>query len=184
MLPGHPDVQGETGVIDLARRRMMMTMQERSGGESLSQELRVIGGTSYVKTDGEWLSMSFGLAETGTADPGSYLDFLQGVSDDVRVDGHDILRGDATTRYRATVSLDRALTRAGGATARQTALRRVVEQLGHINIPVTVWVDGSGRLRRCGCRSISPRSRPASGRRRAPIRRWTRRSSSATSAPR
>jgi hypothetical protein len=136
-----------TGVIDLARRRMMMTMQERSGGESLSQELRVVGGTAYVKVDGEWLSMSFGLAETGTADPSSYLDFLQGVSDVVRVDGHDILRGDATTRYRATLNLDRALTR-GGTTARQSALRRVIDQLGHINIPVTVWVDDSGRLRK------------------------------------
>ena len=135
-----------TGVIDLARRRMMMTMQERSGNESLSEELRVIDGTAYVKVDGQWLSMSFGLAETGTADPSSYLDFLQGVSDDVRVDGHDVLRGDATTRYRATVSLDRALTR--GAAARQTELRRAAGQLGHINIPVTVWVDGSGRMRK------------------------------------
>ena len=124
MLPRHPEAQGETA-------------GDRYRG----------GGTAYVKIDGEWLSTSFGLAETGTADPSSYLDFLQGVSEVVRVDGHDILRGVATTRYRATVNLDRALTR-GGTTARQSALRRVVDQLGHINIPVTVWVDDSGRLRK------------------------------------
>jgi hypothetical protein len=135
-----------TGVIDLARRRMMMTTQERSGKESLSQELRVIDGTAYVTVDGQWLSMSFGLAETGTADPSSYLDFLAGVSDVVRVDGHDTLRGDATTRYRATVNLDRALAR--GATANRSALGRAVDQLGHLDIPVTVWVDAGGRLRK------------------------------------
>jgi hypothetical protein len=65
----------------------------------------------------------------------------------VRVEGHDILRGDETTRYGATVDLAQALKRTTTPSG-QVQLRHVLAQLGTLKIPVSVWIDGPGRLRK------------------------------------
>jgi hypothetical protein len=63
-------------------------------------------------------------------DPSRALGYLRSVSDDVRSEGSDHVRGDKATHYRATVDLGRA----GGPE-------------GYL-LHLEVWVDESGRVRR------------------------------------
>ena len=135
------------GFIDLTSRRLLMTLRNAGAGPSISIETRVVGGTAYVKTGDGWTSQPLGSTAADTPMPGNYLDYLQGVSGDVRVVGHETLRGDDTTRYAATLDLDRALTRIHDA-ARRTVVKRALSALGVPKFPVRVWIDGEGRLRK------------------------------------
>lgn len=63
-------------------------------------------------------------------DPSRALGYLRSVADDVRSEGGDRVRGYKATQYRATVDLSRA----GGPE-------------GHL-LPLEVWVDEPGRVRR------------------------------------
>jgi type IV pilus assembly protein PilA len=139
-----------SGVIDLTRARMTMAAHIVGSGETSEVEMRIVDRMAYVHAAGVWESIS--LARTGAADllpdPTSYIDFLQGAADDVHVVGHDTLRGDATTHYRATLDLARALARTGDAPASRTVIRAAIALLGTRPIPVSVWVDGLGRLRK------------------------------------
>jgi hypothetical protein len=84
---------------------------------------------------------------TSTA-PGSMLEQLRGVGD-VKVVGTDTLRGVATTRFRATVDLHKAI--ALLPPARRAQMQPAVDQLlqtGQSSVPVEAWVDRERRLRR------------------------------------
>jgi hypothetical protein len=135
------------GVIDMVRERLQMTLHVSDATDDESVEMRVIDGTLYAKEGTTWESGSLAGSEMQTPNPGGYLDYLRGIAPDVRIEGHDILRGDETTRYGATVDLAQALKRAATALG-QAQLRHVLAQLGTLKIPVTVWVDGLGRLRK------------------------------------
>ena len=137
-----------SGVIDMSNQRMSMTMHE--GNPPISIEMRVIGRTAYTKVNGQWTSVSLGTAGAATAepDPASYLAFLQGVSDDVHIDGHETLRGDETTRYAGTIDLDRAIARQKLSAEQHAVISRAVELFGDLQIPTKVWVDLKGRLRK------------------------------------
>ena len=135
------------GVIDMVRERLAMTLHVSDATDDASIEMRVVNGMLYAKEGTTWESGSLAGSEVQSPNPGSYLDYLRGVAPAVRVEGHDVLRGDDTTRYGATVDLARALKRtvtAGG----QARLRHVLAQLGTLKIPVTVWIDGLGRVRK------------------------------------
>lgn len=87
-----------------------------------------------------------GLRELGDNDPTTALNFLRGVSEEVDEVGEERLRGVETTRYRAVVDLTEA--------ARETpegldaGIARFMERLGTSALPVDVWVDREGRLRK------------------------------------
>ena len=124
------------GVIDLVRQQLTMSFRGQSNGDDVSLEVRVVGHTSYVKSGETWTSTPINATDAGTPDPNSYLDYLQGISGDVRVAGHETLRGDDTTRYAATVDLDRALARARNAAQRVRA-RHAVDLFGDVKMPAT-----------------------------------------------
>ena len=84
------------------------------------------------------------------SDPRRTLDYLRVVSGEIRTVGQERVRGVSTTHYRAAVDLrkypdvvpdeQRELVR--------KATEKLVEQLGVGAMPVDVWVDGDGLVRR------------------------------------
>jgi hypothetical protein len=138
-----------TGVMDLVKRSLDMTLTSGGAGASVSLETRVVGGTEYVKTPDGWESEPLVASATPTEPPapGSALDYLQGVSGDVHVEGHDTLHGDATTRYGATLDLDRALSRITD-TSRRAVVKHAMDLRGVAKFPAQVWIDDQGRMRK------------------------------------
>jgi hypothetical protein len=135
------------GVIDMVRERLAMTLHVVDATNDESVEMRVLDGMLYAKEGATWESGSLAGFEVQSPNPAGYLDYLRGVAPAVRVEGHDILRGDETTRYGATVDLAQALKRTTTPSG-QVQLRHVLAQIGTLKIPVSVWIDGPGRLRK------------------------------------
>jgi hypothetical protein len=136
-----------SGVIDLVHQQLSMTVQGTVDGGDVTIDLRVVGNILYVDTGDGWADVPLNGIDAQTPDPSSYLDYLQGVSGDAHVAGHEVLRGDDTTRYEATLDLDRALTRVRSS-AQRSALSHAIGLFGDLKMPSTVWVDHLGRLRK------------------------------------
>lgn len=105
--------------------------------------------TTWVKMDAEAMSGGQGLGQPGLAnnDPSQTMEMLRGVSDDVEEVGTDEdVRGTSTTHYKATLDLEKALAEAPGKDKK--AMRQQLEMLGTKTLPVEVWVDEEGLLRR------------------------------------
>ena len=144
-----------SGLIDLANQKLDLTATTKSSApdaDDQTLELRIVNRVAYTNEngDGQWTSAPFdGEAQTSAVpDPTSYADYLQGISDNVRVDGHEPLRGVDTTRYMATVDLGHALSRTAKTPAQKSLMQNAVSLFGNLQIPVTAWVDGAGRLRK------------------------------------
>jgi hypothetical protein len=136
-----------TGAVDFVARRMQLTIDPFAGQES-PIEMRLVGGTMYSNAGSGWQRMSPATAaKSETPDPTSYLDYLQGVADNVRVEGTAVVRGVYTTRYSATIDLARALTRAHSA-AQRSSLAIAQRLFGTVQIPAKVWIDEQGQLRK------------------------------------
>ena len=107
-------------------------------------------GKSWVKVDLATAGRSVGVDASGLSqaqagDPSQTLDFLRGASDRVIRVGTEDVRGSATTHYRAVVDLNKAADQSP--TARD-AIKSTVKLLGSSSMPVDVWVDAQGRVRR------------------------------------
>jgi hypothetical protein len=137
-----------TGGIDFVGRKSSLTMHGDAGGDPIDVEVRVVGGTAYTRSSGvDWVSTPVSSADVNTPNAASYLTYLQGISSQVTVAGHEVLRGVDTTRYEASVDLDRALAHATTPTQRKFyALALTV--FGGSAIPATAWIDGDGHLRK------------------------------------
>jgi hypothetical protein len=108
----------------------------------------MVDGIVYVDTGDGWISQPVATASsTDTPVASDYLEYLQGVSSDARVEGHETLHGANTTRYAATLDLARALTRIHDA-ARRAIVRHALDQFGIAKVPARVWIDDAGRLRK------------------------------------
>jgi hypothetical protein len=103
-----------------------------------------------VTADGDPSALS---GTSSQADPGQYLGYLSGVSDDVVEVGTEDVGGVSTTRYRATIDFSRALD--------QGTARDMLDQMGldideqlerlraaGVTIPTDVWIDEDGLLRK------------------------------------
>lgn len=115
---------------------------------------QVPGGKPWLKLDLDKLAKSQGidlgaLQSTSNSDPSQQLDQLRGAGEVKRV-GDEKVRGAQTTHYRAKIDLRRAADKAPA--AQRAAAKRSVERLiklqGTSTLPVDVWLDGQGRLRR------------------------------------
>jgi hypothetical protein len=110
-----------------------------------------LGGTRWVSLDLERASEQLGLDPdaVGASDPSQFLDVLEslrGVTTDLEELGREDVRGEPTTHFRVTVDLAAALGEV--APGLRDEVGRVFEQLGTGTVPMDVWVDGDGRLRR------------------------------------
>ena len=137
------------GVLGMATPRAEMTMRSGATGRQAIEDVRVIDGTVYELAGEDWTVSPRGITPAiNTLDPSVYLAYLQGIGDDVEKSGSDMLRGSATTRYTATVDLPTALRRVATTLPAHLDLQKAVDTLGAIRIPVAVWLDGEGRVRK------------------------------------
>jgi hypothetical protein len=113
------------------------------------------GGKPWVRMElgsaGKAQGFDFSQLEQLTSnDPRKILDYLRAVSGEIETVGTEELRGVATSHYRATIDLRRygKLVPAAEREELKTMLGEIVEQSGIGDIPVNVWVDESGLVRK------------------------------------
>jgi hypothetical protein len=112
---------------------------------------RLPAGKTWIKLDLAKLASKAGvdasqLGSLNQADPTQFLSYLRASSGAVTTVGSEQIGGTPTTHYRATLQLDRILDRLPD--SQRAAARGMLEHLGTGSIPVDVWVDQQGRLRR------------------------------------
>jgi hypothetical protein len=144
-------------------------------GSDFAVEMRVVDGTIYVHypealaqfMGGKpWLSISGGdelkqlgsnsFGPLGQADPRQYLEYLATVSSGVEQVGNEKIAGVDTTKYHAVVQFDKALDQVPQSTLDQLGIdeQALAAQLDAMHgvvgseMPVDVWIDNDGRLRR------------------------------------
>jgi hypothetical protein len=112
------------------------------------------GGARWIKLDvarvGQSLGFDFRQLSGGQSNPAEFLDYLKASAGAVTPVGHDLVRGVASTHYRATIDLRKvagALPQASRAEL-QAALAKVIARSGVSSLPVDVWVDTHGLVRR------------------------------------
>lgn len=163
---GGMTMSGE-GVSSLTENKLAMTTTMELMGQRVAMETRMLGDVMYLKlpeTPGApagkpWLKLDLAqlskasgtqleaLTQMRQNDPTKALEYLTGVSDDIREDGKEDVRGTATTRYRGTLNLEKARDAQTAPEAKQ-ALDDTIKRVGTSTIPATVWIDGDGRLRK------------------------------------
>jgi hypothetical protein len=144
------------------RARIEATMQ--LPGRSVSIETVSDGRSTYIRSplfEGElppgkeWIGMQPFLGQdpssamVSNGDPKQQLEMLKATGSDVETVGEQSVRGVATTRYRGTIDLDRAvsLLRERGKARFAKVLERATEGFPS-TIPVEVWVGNDGIVRR------------------------------------
>ena len=154
------------GAVDFAEQRMTMTMKmgEELAGAGLGEIRMITDGTTvymempnaqdlglptaWVKMDVEDMTGMQGMGELQqmSNDPTKSMDMLRGVSDDVTEVGSEEVRGEPTTHYEAVIDLEKARDQAPEEA--QAFLQQQIDVLGASTMPVDVWIDEEGRLRR------------------------------------
>ena len=128
-------------------------------------ETRTVDGVVYVRmpvgllSGKQWIAVDtkrFGATGRGSgdtalgigsqSDPTKILAYLGKVSNGVQLVGTETIRGVETTHYRATVDLTKAADAAELPPSLRAAVGRLSSKVG--DIPVDVWIDADGLLRR------------------------------------
>jgi len=157
-----------SGAFDRAAKAVQVDVGATTGGsDSVALSAVLADGTAYLKLgdlgkplgiDTPWLSIDVanlaaahpfpGTAQPapGTTDPQTFLDLLKGVSGSVVTLGTERVGGAATTHLRADVIPSQAIAKLPQ--DRQDALRRLFGSALDTPIPVEVWVDAGGQLRK------------------------------------
>lgn len=167
------NLKGE-GVVDLGAGTAQMTMRMQPSGAGMPGlgeiQMRQIGnviyqklppqaragmpeGKTWIRTDLDALmrkqygaDMDQTQAQNGANDLTGQLNALRGVSSDgVEKVGEESVRGAQTTHYRAEIDLEKA---AGEDEAAKRAYEQMRKQFGTTKVPVEVWIDRDGLLRR------------------------------------
>ena len=148
-----------TGVIDFNSGALDLSASFDAGGNDARLEARRVGNTLYVRTsgypgaEGSWETLDLSKVDGSEAainaqfEPVEFLAFLQGVADDVRIVDTENLRGDDTTHYAASVTLERALTNTPTSSEQREVLQKATKVFTG-TIPTEAWIDDSGRLRK------------------------------------
>jgi hypothetical protein len=112
---------------------------------------RLPGGARWMRLDLSRVEQAAGIepGSLGTgqsSDPAALVGYLEhaGVTQNV---GHELVRGVETTHYQGTLDMQRAIeAEVGSHTAGQ--IGKLLSAAGLHSIPVGVWVDAAGRVRR------------------------------------
>jgi len=170
-ITGNVDVAGQSmdmsgrGAFDAANKKGLMSYTMNVAGQAIDVEMvfafpviymhfptemgPLPGGKTWVKMDLEKMGQQAGvdvgqLMEAGQSDPSQGLDFLRGVSD-VQAVGDEDVRGVPTTHYTGVVDLQSLGEKSPELKAQ---IDQLVQQSGIGRIPVEVWVDDNGFVRR------------------------------------
>lgn len=162
-------VMSYEGAFDNAARQghMVIDMGGSLGafGEGMGRmEMVIDGDTIYVRSDlfsavaGDkpWVSMTEeGLGETGgvdvQGDPTQFLEFLEGVGEELEELGREDQRGVSTTHVRTEIDMAKLM--ADASVEDRAGYEQSLEGLGGAagafeSIPVDVWIDDDGYVRR------------------------------------
>lgn len=159
------------GKMEIGRARGIINVDMASVGLAGSGgrvEMRIIDNIAYMRVPGElakqlpkdkkWLKIDYAAISKQqgvdvsalqrsfqTGDPSAVLGFLRGAGD-VKEVGSDKVRGTNTTHYKATVDFakvaDKTDPKAKG------EVTKLIDLLGVKSIPIDVWLDKDGLLRR------------------------------------
>ena len=90
------------------------------------------------------------LGQFGQSDPAQLLAWLQTIGTSVTVVGTETVRGDATTRFSASVDLNGlpALVPEEQRALFSAQLGQMIAQTGLVELPIDVWIDEQDRVRR------------------------------------
>ncbi len=160
-----------TGAVDFATRssalRMHMTVPQ--AGMTIDMSERLVGTTIYmhspllsgatgkpwIKVDLEKFGKAAGLdigaaMSTGGSDPTQMLAYLNAASDSIDTVGTEDVRGTETTHYHVVVDLLKIADTvpAGKRAAVRRTFRHEVELVGTRTLPIDVWIDSQGLVRR------------------------------------
>ncbi len=109
-------------------------------------------GKTWMKVDLSKAAQAAGidtsqLSSVDQFDPSQYLSYLRGSSGSVVAVDRETVNGVATTHYRADLEVSRIVEHLSG--EQQASAKAALEKLGAAgSIPVDVWVDAQGRVRR------------------------------------
>jgi hypothetical protein len=113
------------------------------------------GGKKWLKLDlakfGGQAGLDLGsLMQSASQDPTQMLRFLKGASGDITKLGTETVRGQPTTRYRATIDFTKIpdTVPASERAAVRSAMRELVRLGGSRTMPVEVWIGDDGVARR------------------------------------
>ena len=167
MTGGQQDVTiNAEGGVDFANQRSTMTidMGEQVAEAGFGKMRTITDGTTvyiempnaealglptaWLKMDLEAMSGMQGLGELQQMgnDPAKQMEMLQGVSDDITEVGSEDVRGEPTTHYQATIDMQKALEQMPEDA--RPFVQQQIDSLGITEMPVEVWLDEAGRLRR------------------------------------
>jgi hypothetical protein len=113
-------------------------------------------GAHWMKLDLGRVAQAIGLnlqqLAGGESNPAQFLEYLKGVGGKPERVGSDSVRGVPTTRYRASIDLNKlaGVLNPGNATQLKAQLASLIAQLGASRLPVEVWIDAQHRVRRIG----------------------------------
>lgn len=143
------EIAGLTGGgVDLSKIDLVME------GFTLYMRLPFLEGAGlkpWVEIDLEALAQEEGfdlpsLKQLSQTDPTQVLEYLRAASDDTEEVGEEEVRGVATTRYRMTVDLAKVAEQAPEDA--RAAIESLVAGTGLETVPVEVWIDADGLVRR------------------------------------
>jgi LppX_LprAFG lipoprotein len=168
-----------SGVFNTGESRSgQLTMTVTAGGRQIPVETIVAGNVLYMRssvfaqtlTEGkQWIKVDLAeLAKQRGTDLSSFLNasptptnalaYLAGASDVKKV-GSESVQGTKTTHYEVTVDLQRAASRAKGTV--RASLERAISQSRLKMLPLDVWVDGSGYIRKVNYEERAGGGQPA-----------------------
>jgi hypothetical protein len=146
---GGPDLSPDAWQIEAIQDGAVVYLRFPAIAEQLP------AGKTWVRVDAQESAKAAGLdlsdLEQFTGeDPRTLLDFLEGVSGEIETVGSEELRGVTTTHYRATIDLRNyeRLVPPGERKAIRAMLGDLVEQAGLTEMPVDVWLDDDGYVRK------------------------------------
>jgi len=151
--PGEIVDHGRTLHMSLSMPASILGMKGATGGNvtfeaiGAGQYFYFRGGPFTELTGGKWVRVkdndpSFNL---GQNDPSKMLEYLRATSD-VDEAGDDTVRGVPATHYRARIQLDKVAERVSPEAVQ--ALRQMTRSASIKEIPLDVWVDDDGLVRR------------------------------------
>jgi hypothetical protein len=137
-----------------------------------TMDVRVVDAVAYIRMpmlrqldpslDGKWLKIDLAAAArsagmdpaalTGSGvgqDPTSYLSILGGADqNDVQTVGNETVDGVETVHYHANIDMRAAMDRLAASPPDRDKLAKLLQQLGLKQMPVDVWADADGRVRK------------------------------------
>ena len=116
------------------------------------------GGARWVRLDLARFQRALGLdpssLTSGGANPAQYLEYLKAAGGSSAIVGHERVRGVPTTHYSGRIDLLKAAEAEPGSDRSKvrSTFEKVIAQTGLRTLPVGVWIDGRGLVRKVAIR--------------------------------